>query len=615
MKCDSCLMPTVGTAPQVFNSAFQFFAAAQCLITENWPTNADVCDFETFDFIIVGSGSCGSIVANRLSENPKWKILLIEAGGIPPVESIITAFDQQLMGSEFDWDFRTVNDNKTSQALINGSVPWPRGKLLGGGSSLNGMIYIKGNDNDFLRWYNAGNKEWHPNVTRKYFEKVEKLKDKNLLRDPATRNNYGHNGPVIIDSLQSPYRNVTKYVIDAWDEIGLKRSRDVSALNAFGGGTFRVTSYKGRRQSTAKSYLNTIKKRKNLKILYNAFVTEILVSSNDKTAYGVMVEVNGEKKVFYAQLEVIVSAGTISTPPLLMLSGIGPCDHLRANNINCKVNSPMVGQNLQDHYSVPAVTVYGDIPKLQTTEEQNFDVIRYLYNREGYLSYISSADVTALYSSSENASYPEFQAFLVIYDKNSSGIQEGLSRRMFKQSVIDSISEINVDHSLFQFTFVLLHPKSRGNISLSSNNPKDKPLIYANSFDHPQDIKKTLIGMKKLISVVNSTYFKSIGGFLGRIKSEECDNFALESDDYLVCISKYMLTTIYHPVGSCKMGLDINTSVVDSRLRVHGCKNLRVIDASVMPTQISANTNAASMMVGERGADLVKEDYNYTTSH
>ncbi|XP_062529285.1 ecdysone oxidase-like [Bombyx mori] len=606
----SCLSPTVGAVPELFSSALQFFAAAQCLLTEDWPPDAIVSDKSRFDFIIVGAGTCGSIVANRLSEIKNWNILLLEAGGLPPVESNIIALDQQLIGSKYDWNYITENDRRSSQGFVNGTVIWPRGKMLGGSGGINGMIYFKGHDFDFQRWYDAGNKEWHPKIVRYFYKKLESLQDASQLRNPFIRRNYGLNGNLIINSLNSTNEHLIESVINSFDEISFRRNCDISALNAFGSGKFKINGSNGRRVSTAKAYLNTIQKRKNLKIITNAFVTKILIDSVTKTVEGVEVEVQGQKKTFYANLEVILSAGTINTPQILMISGIGPEDQLSSKGISCKVDSPMVGKNLQDHAIVP-VTVYGDKPKKKKSEaERNFDIIRYLYNRSGPLAYISSPGIAALYTDDPNLPYPKFQSFLILYEKNTSSVREAFEKRGYKQSVVNSISKLNTNHALYHFAITLLHPHSKGYIRLRSNNPKDPPLIYTNYFSDPRDLRSCVRGVKMLTKITRTTYFKSINGFLGRINLEPCNGYELDSAEYWKCICLNLVTTVYHPVGTCKMGVEPKTSVVSSRLKVFGVAKLRIIDASVMPNEISGNTNAACAMIGERGAAIVKEDYS-----
>ncbi|XP_049869051.1 ecdysone oxidase-like isoform X1 [Pectinophora gossypiella] len=614
MTCNgsvACSTPSVGVASGIFTSAVNFFAAAQCLITEDWPPDADLQDEEQFHFIIIGAGSAGSVVANRLSEKEDWNILLVEAGDDPPVESIIPYLDKANFNTKYDWQYKTVNNGRTNQANQNGSINWPRGKMLGGSSSINAMIYIRGNDYDFLEWYNQGNKEWHPEVVQKYFIKAESLQNNALLRDPIVGNFYGHNGPQTINRFNSTINSITDKILKAWDEIGFKNVPDINVAQSLGSGVYTTTAGNGKRISTAAAYLNPIKNRKNLKVIKNTLVTKILINDTTNTAFGVEVERNGRKIYFYASLEVILSAGTINTPQLLMLSGVGPAEHLASKDIPVKVDSPLVGKNLQDHIMVP-ITIYGNEPGELDQTKQSFETVQYLYNRTGYLAHGSIAHIVAFYSIIEKALYPLFQNHLAIFPKNSTAARDWARlRARYEPSVVESVVQNNVNHSLYLYLFNLLHPCSRGNITLRSSDPKDPPLINANYFDDPTDLELSVSGIRMLTKILDTPYFKSIGGYLGRMSWPDCDEFALDSIEYWRCICINMVLTVYHPIGTSKMGPDPKTSVVDSRLRVHGMKNLRIIDASVMPTETSGNTNAPTIMVGERGSDLIKEDYGF----
>ncbi|KAI5651961.1 GMC oxidoreductase domain-containing protein [Phthorimaea operculella] len=595
-------------ASSTFASALQFFAAAQCLITENWPKDSEIKDSEEFDFIIVGAGSAGSVVANRLSEVEKWKVLLIEAGDDPPVESIIPHLNKGLFGSKFDWKYTTTYNGKTNRGNIDESVYWAKGKMLGGTSSMNAMIYFRGNDQDYQSWYDEGNTEWHPDIVREYFRKAESLQDEQMKLVEDVKLFYGHNGPLVINTFNYTHRELTAKILQSWSDIGIKTVPDLNAVGVMGSGIARVTAANGQRYSTAKAYLNPIQNRSNLKIIKNSVVTKVLVNEN-KIAYGVEVHKNKDKFILKASNEIIISAGSIGTPHLLMLSGIGPKNILETFDIPCIIDSPAVGQNLQDHTVIP-ITIYGDEPKEVNPSKEYFDTVKYLFNRTGHLAHISLTDIVAFYSSQENALYPEFQNHLTIFWMNSSTVKKFFSKAAkYKPSVVESIANQAINRSLYFFQLNLLHPHSKGNISLRSTDFQDHPLLYANYFDDPRDLEATLKGIRMLLKIIDTDYFKSIGGFLGRIEFPECDEFELDSDEYWRCICLNFVITGYHQVGTAKMGIDAKSSVVDSRLRVHGVKNLRVVDASVMPNLPSGNTNGPTIMIGERASDLIKEDY------
>ncbi|KAJ8728006.1 hypothetical protein PYW08_016391 [Mythimna loreyi] len=360
----------------------------------------------------------------------------------------------------------------------------------------------------------------------------------------------------------------------------------------------------GKRVSTATAYLDPLtQSRKNLKIVKNSFVTKVVMDG--RHARGVEVDHHGKKLTLKANHEVILSAGSVNTPKLLMLSGIGPKEHLSAKNIETIIDSPMVGQNLHDHTMVP-ILIFADKPEAPDQATKSFESLRYLYDRQGYLSAESYDDVTGFYSAKSDASYPDFQSVISLSKKNEESIKTFASD--FVECVENSILEQSVNKSLFRMWQILLNPFSRGNISLNSNNPYVDPLIYYDNYSDSRDLELQVIGIKILAEIVNTTYFKSIGANLGRIELPACDDYEFGSTDYWRCFAVNMATTIFHPVSTARMGCDISYSVVDSRLKVHGIHGLRVVDASVMPTITSGNTNAPTIMIAERAADLIKQD-------
>ncbi|KAF9806487.1 hypothetical protein SFRURICE_001282 [Spodoptera frugiperda] len=493
------------------------------------PTPGRIFDSDEFDFIIIGAGSAGSVVANRLSEIEDWNILLLEAGGDPPITSDIPGLQTLLYGSKHDWQYKTVNNGITSQGLKDGSVGWTKGKMLGGSSSINALAYVPGNTQDYQNWYDAGNDEWSLEDVQRCFKKLESLQNKKMLQDPNIKDVYGHNGPLIINRYNHTLRTYIDLVIESRDKIGFKRVSDLKTANFLGSGIITATATNGVRQSTNKAYLQPIKSRSNLVIMKDTLVTKILINDT-VSAYGVEVEKDGEKKVYYASKEIILSAGSVSSPQLLMLSGVGPKEHLESYSIETLVDSPMVGQNLQDHALLP-ITIYAYAPGEQSSVLQ----VAFHYN----------------------------------------------------DTVVDSITNLNKNHALYFFENILLHPYSKGYIALQSNDPKDAPLIYANYFDVSRDLDVAVAGIKMATKILDTPYFKKINAFLGRMDVPECNEYILDSEDYWRCICINLVTSIVHPMGSCKMGSDISTSVVNSRLQVHGVNNLRVVDAGVFPSTIS----------------------------
>ncbi|XP_064071905.1 ecdysone oxidase-like [Vanessa tameamea] len=597
---------TTGAATQLFASAINFLAATQCIIPERQRHYAG--DHETYDFIIIGGGSAGSVVASRLSEIKKWNILLLEAGSEPPIESDIPYLGQYLFQSKYDWQYYTQNDGVKHQALKAGSVYWPRGKMLGGCSSMNGMIYVRGRDCDFQAWENAGNPNWTPENVNFYFKKAESLQDNELLKDPDIRDTYGYDGPQVINTFNITYREITEKVLESWDYIGFKRVADINAhgFNGLGiSGILRSTAANGRRYSTYRSYLDPNRKRKNLKIVTNAFVTKVLITGNSH-AYGVEVDIMKQKKTFYANFEVILSAGSVNTPQLLMLSGIGPAEHLLSKNISCIVNLPAVGRNLHDHSLIP-IAIYGDDPGQENKEEKLFEVTKYMYNRTGLLAHNIITDISAFFSRNPDMAYPEFQSHLTVIRKNSQSIKNFFHN--YQDDTQKSFIEFNTKKALYLFQFNLLHPLSRGSIYLKTSNPYDHPIINGNYFSEIRDLEATVDGIKMLTEIVNTPYFKSINAFVQRVNIPQCNKYDFKSDSYWQCYAINTCSTVYHPVGTAKMGPNPRDSVVNNFLKVYGVMRLRVIDASIMPSITSGNTNAPTIMIGEMGSDMIKAEY------
>ncbi|XP_045497464.1 glucose dehydrogenase [FAD, quinone]-like [Colias croceus] len=609
MQCSHDITATTGAAPQIFATAFNFFAASQCLSYPEF--RSDVVDNDLmFDFIIVGGGSAGSVVANRLSEVKHWKILLLEAGPAPPIESSIPNLDVTLLETKYDWNYYTEHIAPSECGGSKRKIPWPRGKMLGGCSSINGMIYIRGRPDDYQKWVEAGNPSWNWNNVTKYFRKAESLQSKRLLNDHLSNEIYGHHGPLIIDNYNSTYRKYTNCVLNAFDELGVRKVNDINTVLDVQGkgyaGIYTATVSSGRRQSTYETYLKSVRGRENLKIITNALVNRILINDSS-VAYGVEVEINGKIMTYLASKEVIVSTGTINTPKLLMLSGIGPQKHLTSKGILCRKDLP-VGQNLQDHNMVP-IFIYGDEPGTLDEAQRRYEEIRYLVDGSGYLGQVSFSDITAFFSRYDNMSMPEFQSHFVLLFKNTT--QNSNKRFMsYSRSVQRSIIEFNSKKAMYLFTVHLLHPFSKGSIYLNTSHPNYDPIIDANYFNDPRDLQAIADSIHMLTKIINSQYFRSINAFVHKINLPECEEFDFQSDPYWKCYANSMLLTLYHPVGTAKMGPDPSDSVVDNYLRVHGVRGLRVIDASVMPGLTSGNTNGPTIMIGEMGADMIKADYH-----
>ncbi|CAG9786284.1 unnamed protein product [Diatraea saccharalis] len=515
-----------------------------------------------------------------------------------------------MLMTDYDWKYFTERDGVTGQALKDSSMYWPRGKMLGGSSNINGMIYIRGNTEDYQNWYDMGNEDWHPNIVNKYFKKAESIQDQKLLQDPLIRKFYGNDGPLAINKFNSSFTETLEKVLSAYEEIGINKVNDLNVANVMGSGFIPATASNGKRGSTDHNYLNPVRRynRNNLYVITDSLVSKILINATTKAAEGIEVERNGIRINLYANLEVIVSAGAINTPQLLMLSGVGPKKHLESKNISCIVDSPAVGQNLQDHLKIPLMIYSNNTYYLN---EEN-EIIKYIHNQTGHLGDNYLSDILAFYSLSKHATYPDFQVHLINFPINFSNTPDIFQSMFgFSSEVVKSIAEQNKSKMLYAFFVSLLHPHSLGKITLRSSNPRDHPLIYYNYYSDSRDLNKTVEGLKMLANLVNTKYFKSIDGEIGKLGWTPCDKLVKGSDDYWKCLSLSMSTTTYHPVGTARMGSNIESSVVSSKLNVHGVKKLRVVDASVMPSITSGNTNAPTIMIAERAADIVKDEYTY----
>ncbi|XP_023947824.2 ecdysone oxidase-like [Bicyclus anynana] len=480
--------------------------------------------------------------------------------------------------------------------------------MLGGCSSINAMFYVRGNDYEFDTWGKQGNPSWTSENANYYFRKAENLQDMKLNEDPSVCSAYGHDGPLVVNTFNSSYSETVQNVLDSWNHIGVKKVLDINAAKYQGRGlcaVARAIAANGVRQSTYKAYLSTATDRSNLKIVTNAFVTKILIDDNGQ-AYGVEFEKNGKQETVYAGKEVIVSCGAVNTPQLLMLSGVGPKNHLLSKNIFCKADLP-VGKNLIDHSYIPVI-FYGDKPGPDKFD-RTYEAMKYLYDKTGLLAQGNIANMGAFYSRNESLSYPEFQSHLIIFPQKSSVDAARAYLNVFKDSVVDSMTRYHENKTMYICTMHVLHPESSGSIYLRSSDPHDHPIIEPNYLGDYRDVRASVDGIKIITKLLDTPYFKSINAFIPRINVPPCSKYEYPSDQYWECYSRHMTHTVFHPLRTAKMGPNPRDSVVNNYLQVHGIDFLRVIDASIMPTQTSGNTMAPTIMVGEMGADMVKNDY------
>ena len=524
-----------------------------------------------FDFLIIGAGSSGCVLANRLSADGLYDIGLLEAGGQDnyPWIHVPVGYFKTMGNSKTDWCYKTEPD----PGLNNRSLDWPRGKVLGGSSSINGLLYVRGQPQDFNHWRQLGNSGWSWDDVLPLFKRSESWEGE----DVSIR---GKEGPLTVSK-----NRVNRGIVDAWlasaVAAGYKWTDDYNQEDQEGVGYFQMTMRDGRRCSTAVAYLDPVKHRKNLTVITQAHTQKIIIRNGK--ALGVQVQIEGEVKTVLARKEIILCAGAIGSPHLLMLSGIGDGNELQAHGIKTKHNLPGVGKNLQDHLQVRPI--YKCKASTINIEKQNplrllGMAFQYAVKRSGPMAMAASLGTGFL------KTHP---------DQETPDIQDHI-----QPVSADKVSVGPHKFSAFTASVCQLRPESRGSISLKSSKPEEYPAINANYLSTKTDCDTVVSALKITRSICQHEPVSLL------ITEEYEPGAAVNKNDYdgLLNWAREHGTTIYHPVGTCKMGSD-KMAVVDEKLRVNGVRNLRVADASIMPTITSGNTNAPTIMIGEKLSDLV----------
>ncbi|MEA5449264.1 GMC family oxidoreductase N-terminal domain-containing protein [Leptolyngbya sp. CCNP1308] len=500
-----------------------------------------------YDYIVIGAGSAGCVVANRLTEGNDTTVLLLEAGSPDTKPEIhIPAECLSLLGSEVDWGYFS----EPEPYLDNRKIFCPRGKVLGGSSSINIMVYMRGNLHDYDHWQSLGNPGWSYQDVLPYFKKSEH-------QQRGASEFHGVDGELSVTDPISPTM-VSQRFVDAAIALGYDHNLDVNGAQQEGAGLYQLTVKDGKRHSAAAAFLVPILDRPNLTVTTGALVTRLLFEGT--RTVGVEYLHEGTLHQVRVNQEVILSAGTFDSPKLLMLSGIGSAEHLKAMGIPVVADLPGVGQNLQDH---PVVSVAHEATQdLHMASTSSIGEANLFLHTEGNLD--AAPDLQFLFGS------------VVLVPPGY--IHSGLGFTSF---------------------VCLTHPHNIGSVSLRSSDPKDTPMIQMNFLQSEADVQKLVVGIKLLRTLFSA---RPLDEFRGKEIAPGADK---QSNAALIAYVRETCSTVWHPVGTCKMGTD-PMAVVDPELRVHGIEGLRVVDASIMPTITTGNTNAPTIMIGEKAADFIK---------
>jgi choline dehydrogenase-like flavoprotein len=532
-----------------------------------------------YDFVIVGAGSAGCVLANRLSEDGRYKICLLEAGGSNknPLVSTPSTMVAMMFMKRHNWMYNSSSEASQQQR----EVFCPRGKGLGGSSAVNGMIYIRGHDADYDRWVEEGAEGWSAADVMPYFKRSQH-------QERGECNRHGVGGPLNVSNATKMHPFNLRF-LQAGKELGYPATDDFNGDQQEGIGYYQFTIKNGKRWSTANAYLHPALERPNLTTITDAQVCGI-EWQGDRAVGVAYLDAQGTKRRVDASREVILSGGAFNSPQLLMLSGVGPAEELKQHGIQVKHDLPGVGQNLQEHVDAivvrkskadsqgPVALTPGSLYKFAP------DLFTYPFTGKGAPS-THGGETGGFFKSTDEQALPDLQWTFMPTKMNDHG-------RDLK-FLIDAGYSAHV---------TLLRPKSRGQVRLNSSDPLAAPNIQLNMLSHPDDVRDLSMGVRKTRELMRASAFS---GYIGEevFPGEGC-----ESDEAIEEFLRRKANHIYHPVGTCKMGVD-ELAVVDPQLRVHGLQGLRVVDASVMPSLVGGNTNAPTVMIGEKAADMILEQH------